>query len=255
MPLRYAGTVLVSFCFLLSNMSGQEFSGRIISGERYIDLATYSPPTFGPWRIEKPPERLYVGDNKVRIEVQGSNGLHTWILDFSNNTFQVLERRHRVYSEGPLHMPIGSGARDAIYARPASRRRSSRPPEAEVERTSMLAAGLDELYLFRPADADNACPDWYALVANRPGGKTCRKVSDAVVKGRTAVKYEATFVNGKKSTFWIDRRVRVAVKWKGPHGSGTIQGIKEGAQSPALFEIPVGYQKGDLALYADGDVP
>src|SRR5258708_6485831 len=146
MPLRYAGTVLVSFCFLLSNMSGQEFSGRIISGERYIDLATYSPPTFGPWRIEKPPERLYVGDNKVRIEVQGSNGLHTWILDFSNNTFQVLERRHRVYSEGPLHMPIGSGARDAIYARPASRRRSSRPPEAEVERTSMLAAGLDELY-------------------------------------------------------------------------------------------------------------
>src|SRR5258708_15472212 len=120
MPLRYAGTVLVSFCFLLSNMSGQEFSGRIISGERYIDLATYSPPTFGPWRIEKPPERLYVGDNKVRIEVQGSNGLHTWILDFSNNTFQVLERRHRVYSEGPLHMPIGSGARGANLSEASS---------------------------------------------------------------------------------------------------------------------------------------
>lgn len=255
MPLRSMGCVISIVVALSSlNVLAQEFSASVISGNRYAELANATPPAFGQQREEKPPERLYFGDNKARIDIR--DGQLVWMLDFNSKRVLVLDAHRRIFSERPLRMPLSAEIWDRIKNRPTSvSRKLPLTPNAELEATARLVNGLDELYLFRTTDVDNACPDWFTVASDMPGGRSCRKVGDDVVDGRVAIKYEALYVDGKKSNFWLDRKLRIAIKWKDPHGSGSIKNIQEGLQPSALFEIPADYQKGVLAISAETDVP
>jgi hypothetical protein len=93
-------------------------------------------------------------------------------------------------------------------------------------------------------DPDNACAAWEKSVG-KP--KTCTKVGDDTINGRSAVKYTGTSGNGDTGTAWVDRKLRFVVKWEGEKGAAELQGIQEGPQAASLFEIPSDYEKLDLA--------
>jgi Domain of unknown function (DUF4412) len=75
---------------------------------------------------------------------------------------------------------------------------------------------------------------------------TCKKVGTETVNGRSCDKWEATQKNGEKETFWIDQKLHFPIKSQTSNGMTTeFTNIKEGAQDPALFKVPPGYQKFD----------
>jgi hypothetical protein len=96
-------------------------------------------------------------------------------------------------------------------------------------------------------DPDHACPAWEKNVG-KP--KTCVKVGDDTVNGRSAVKYTGTSGNGDTGTAWVDRKLRFVIKWEGEKGAAELQNIQEGPQSASLFDIPSDYEKLDLAAAA-----
>lgn len=93
-------------------------------------------------------------------------------------------------------------------------------------------------------DPDNACAAWEKSVS-KP--KTCAKLGDDTINGRSAVKYTGTSSNGDTGTAWVDRKLRFVVKWEGEKGAAELQNIQEGPQAASLFEIPTDYEKLDLA--------
>ena len=97
---------------------------------------------------------------------------------------------------------------------------------------------------FNLLDPDNACAAWEKAV-QKP--KTCTKVGNDTVNGRTAVKYTGTSSNGDTGTAWIDRKLRFPIKWEGEKGAAELQNIKEGPQAAKLFEVPSDYEKMDVA--------
>jgi len=96
-------------------------------------------------------------------------------------------------------------------------------------------------------DPDDACPAWEKSVG-KP--KTCAKVGDDTVNGRSAVKYTGTSANGDTGTAWVDRKLHFVVKWEGEKGAAELQNIQEGPQSVSLFDIPSDYERLDMAAAA-----
>jgi hypothetical protein len=98
--------------------------------------------------------------------------------------------------------------------------------------------------LVRIGNPDEACVDWVKDVNLT---SECKKVGDDNLNGRKAVKYTATASNGDSGTVWIDRELKVPIKWEGEKGTAEMQNIKEGPQADSLFEIPTDYEKIDVA--------
>ena len=158
--------------------------------------------------------KIFVEGSKVRMEPQGKGkDAQIMIWDTAGQKSYVLSPARRMYME------IGS---------------------------SMLQRAIN---LWRPADVEDACPDWLKVSQQLgPGEKpaTCRKVGDDIVNGRSAVKYEGTSGDGKKGEVWIDVKVRFLLKVVSPDGGGMeLRNIHEGPSDASLFEVPPGYKKMD----------
>jgi hypothetical protein len=92
---------------------------------------------------------------------------------------------------------------------------------------------------FRPADAENACPDW-----QKAAGKqlTCEKVGNDIFDGRNTIKYKSSNPDGSADYIWIDPKLDYVVKWDMGKTGAELHNIKEGTQSADLFVIPQGYE-------------
>ena len=158
--------------------------------------------------------KVYCGKDKMRFEGVGdarSGGSGAVIFDLNKDTWTVLMDKQHMYMEMPSKM---------------------------MENRGMF-------HFFKTGDVENACAEWQALDANKGG--TCRKVGDETVNGRNAVKYEGTNSEGKRSTVWLDSRIRFPLKWEDKDGGGELQNIKEGPQPSSLFTVPSDYKKFDMS--------
>jgi hypothetical protein len=169
---------------------------------------------------ERPPTHINVGNNKIRMETErpGASDPGAFIIDGTNNSTIILIPQRKMYIQS-----------------------------TEEDRSRQ---GFQSLTAFmRPADPNNACPQWEAAMAkiksdNKITG--CRKLGPDVVNGRSAVKYEGTSSKGEKGYIWVDPKLRFFLKWEGKDGSGELRNIKEGSQPASLFEVPAGYTKFDM---------
>jgi hypothetical protein len=98
--------------------------------------------------------------------------------------------------------------------------------------------------LFRVTDAENACPAWKKSL-EKPG--TCAKVGNETIDGRSTVKYKGTASDGDTGYAWVDRRLKLVIKWQGERGAAALENIQEGPQEASLFKPPPGYEMFDLA--------
>ena len=98
--------------------------------------------------------------------------------------------------------------------------------------------------LVRIGNPDEACVDWVKDV-NKTG--ECKKLGAEELNGRKTVKYTAAASNGDTGTAWIDRELKVPIKWEGERGAAEFQNIKLGTQEESLFELPTDYEKIDVA--------
>jgi hypothetical protein len=94
--------------------------------------------------------------------------------------------------------------------------------------------------LVRVGNPDEACVDWKKDV-DKSG--ECKKVGDEDLNGRKTVRYTAKASNGDPGTVWIDRELRVPIKWEAEKGAAEMQNIKVGPQPDDLFEIPKDFEK------------
>ena len=153
--------------------------------------------------------KMYYAQERMRVEPQNMTPRNSppiaFILYLKTQTEYMMLLRDRVYSEIP---PAGDWQ---IY-------------------TS-----------FRSGDVDDACSIWDKGSPSHSGA--CRKVGDDTINGRAAVKYEGRCSKGQPCYIWIDRRLRLLVKWEnGPNGR-ELRNIQEGNQLPDLFEIPRGFKR------------
>jgi hypothetical protein len=158
--------------------------------------------------------KIFVDGSKVRMEPQGKGkDAQIMIWDTAGQKSYVLVPARHTYRE------IGS---------------------------SMLERAIN---LWRPADVEDACPDWLKVSQQLgPGEKpaTCSKVGDDTVNGRSTVKYEGTSGDGKKGEVWLDVKVRYLIKVVSPDGGGMeLRNIHEGSSDASLFEVPSGYKNMD----------
>ncbi|MGH9530703.1 MAG: hypothetical protein ACRD2S_12385 [Terriglobales bacterium] len=158
----------------------------------------------GPDEVAK----IFVSGDKVRIEPQReseSGGFVIW--DVSGHHYLVVMPQRRMYMEfgGPM-------------------------TQQQV------------LAFWRPADVNNACPDWERLAVQVKAQEklgSCHKVGNDTVNGRAAVKYEGTSDDGKKGDVWVDAKIDFLVKMADADGNVTqLRNIQEGSQPGSLFQVP-----------------
>jgi hypothetical protein len=159
--------------------------------------------------------KIYVGNNKMRVETEEEERAGAAIIDFTNNTELVVMNQQHMYMQMPLHQMAESA-----------------------------------MTFWRP-DPTDACPQWQKLAATFKNAKerivSCRKVGNDIVNGRPAIKYEGTSSDGKTGNAWIDPKLRYVIKWQGSDGGMELQNIHEGSQPASLFEPPAGYRKFDAS--------
>ena len=160
------------------------------------------------------PTKIFVSGDKIRIEAHDARGGGVMILDMAAQKSYMLMPAQHMYMEVGDRMPRHAFA------------------------------------FWRPADIDNACGDWEKLaeqLKTQQKQGTCRKVGSDTVNGRSAIEYEGTSADGKKSQAWIDARSRYLIKVTSADGGGMeLRNLQEGSQPASLFEIPSGYQKMDM---------
>jgi len=150
--------------------------------------------------------KIFVGQNKMRIESKLTNESGPVILDLATHTTRVVIADKKAYLEALPGMSLQRG-----YA------------------------------FFRPADVENSCDVWLKLVF-RPGA-TCQKLGVAAVYGRATVEYEGKSPEGDISHVWLDTKLAFPIKWDSKGGGGELHNIQEAPQPDALFEIPADYKK------------
>jgi hypothetical protein len=142
------------------------------------------------------PGKIYVGKDKIRFEPRDDAGISAMggvmIVDLSTQTSVILLPQRHVYIETM--------------------------PGRVLQRSFSF---------FRPADIEDACPDWQKL-ARKPGG-SCHKVGE-----------------GETGAVWLDTKLRFVVQYKQKNSGGELRNIQEGSQPGSLFEIPADYQKMDM---------
>ncbi len=122
--------------------------------------------------------RIFVSGDKVRIEPtqqQGSPGTFV-IWDTGGHHYFVVMPERRMY------MDVAS-------------------PMVQQQ----------ALAFWRPADVDNACPDWEKLAAQLKTKErlgSCRKIGSDTVNGRSAVKYEGSSSDGKTGNLWLLNHIK-----------------------------------------------
>ena len=100
--------------------------------------------------------------------------------------------------------------------------------------------------LFRPYSVEDACGGWLKIAAEHGTQMTCKKNGAEAVNGRSTAKYQ---IGGTQSGFlWVDQQLRILLKMEAGDIHLELQNVREGLQSPNLFEIPAGYRTMDVAI-------
>jgi hypothetical protein len=94
---------------------------------------------------------------------------------------------------------------------------------------------------FQMLDTEDGCAA--LLRAPQNLGWTCHKVGSQTLNEREATEYEANKSTGEWFRFWIDQKLRVAVKQETDKNGYEVRNIREGVQSANLFEIPADYTR------------
>lgn len=66
------------------------------------------------------------------------------------------------------------------------------------------------------------------------------------VGGRLATKWELVNQHGVHVYLWTDDKLEVAVRWHIENVTYDLTGIREGAVTDNMFELPPGYAKSDM---------
>jgi len=100
--------------------------------------------------------------------------------------------------------------------------------------------------LFRPDSVEDACRGWLKIAAEHGAQMTCKKIGAEAINGRSTAKYQ---IGGTQSGFlWVDQQLRILLKMEAGGIHLELQNVREGLQSPNLFEIPAGYRTMDVAV-------
>jgi hypothetical protein len=100
--------------------------------------------------------------------------------------------------------------------------------------------------LFRPDSVEDACGGWLKIAAEHGTQMTCKKIGAEAINGRSTAKYQ---IGGTQSGFlWVDQQLRILLKMEAGGIHLELKNVREGLQSPNLFEIPAGYQRMDVAV-------
>ena len=100
--------------------------------------------------------------------------------------------------------------------------------------------------LFRPDSVEDACGGWLKIAAEYGTQLTCKNIGAEAINGRSAAKYQ---IGGTQSGFlWVDQQLRILLKMEAGGIHLELQNVREGLQSPNLFEIPAGYRTMDVAI-------
>lgn len=92
-------------------------------------------------------------------------------------------------------------------------------------------------------------PQWRMYNAANPCADipdmTCQKTGTGIADGRLCDKWSFTDKKGRSNmTVWIDQKNGIPIKSEMSDGTKVeLLNIKEGPQSPSLFEVPSGYKK------------
>jgi hypothetical protein len=148
----------------------------------------------------------------------------------------VSKERVRMETEGQAHP-------NYVLLNLAQRRSSMVLPDNKTYILSPAGQVPSSIPFFTIDDPDNACPEWEKSV-QKP--KTCKKVGNDTVEGRSTVKYTGVAGNGDSGTAWVDRKLHFPIKWEGEKGAAELQNIQEGPQAATLFQIPSDYEKMDV---------
>ena len=90
--------------------------------------------------------------------------------------------------------------------------------------------------LFRPDSVEDACGGWLRIAAEHRTQMTCKKIGAEAINGRSTTKYQ---IGGTESGFlWVDQQLRILLKMEAGSTHLELQNVREGLQSPNLFEIP-----------------
>lgn len=83
---------------------------------------------------------------------------------------------------------------------------------------------------------------------------TCEKLGTGLADNRLCPKWKFTNTKqGTSSTTWVDQKTGIPIRTETSEGTVTeFTNIKEGPQSPSLFEIPAGYSKMDMGAMMQG---
>ena len=100
--------------------------------------------------------------------------------------------------------------------------------------------------LFWPDSVEDACAGWLKIAAEHRTQMTCKKIAPEVINERSTTKYQ---IGGSQSGFlWVDQQLRILLKMEADGTHLELQNVREGPQSPSLFEIPAGYRKMEVAV-------
>jgi hypothetical protein len=100
--------------------------------------------------------------------------------------------------------------------------------------------------LFWPDSVEDACGGWLKIAAEHGTQMTCKKIAPETINGRSTTKYQ---IGGAQSGFlWVDQQLRILLKMEAEGTHLELQNVREGLQSPRLFEIPAGYRKMDVVV-------
>ena len=61
------------------------------------------------------------------------------------------------------------------------------------------------------------------------------------------MKYKGVATDGDTGFAWIDRNLKMVIKWEGERSAAELQNIRAEPQSASLFQVPEGYELFDLA--------
>jgi hypothetical protein len=156
--------------------------------------------------------KLYVSNDKARFESDrqaASGGKPVILLDLTQHLTTMLLPARKMY----VTYPQGIGVNVPIW---------------------------------RLNDTSNACTEWemYAKqMKTESKMKSCKKLGNESLDGRSAVKYEIASTDAAVSHVWVDPKLHTMLKHESPQGTVELKNIKEGSQAANLFTIPDGYEK------------
>ena len=161
--------------------------------------------------------KYYVGNNKIRMDMDTHGQQVSMITDPSTKTSYSIMHKQKMYME--------------FHAGQNMMQRGPKMPDLKAY------------------DPNNPC-------ASNPD-MTCKNEGSETVNGRSCDKWLFTDKkDGQSWTAWIDKKLHFPIKTVMSDGSEfDLANVQEGAVPPSTFEVPAGYQKMDMGGMMGGRMP